>query len=71
MVDVTLQQPEECVRNAEGQLQSTLGESNGTAGIKIKGEVRQGQAVAIGASRPTKWAADRRRCLLQDQHIHS
>lgn len=37
-------------KDAEGKLQSSLGELSGDAGMKIKGEIKQGQAAAMGAS---------------------
>ncbi|MFY8149606.1 MAG: CsbD family protein [Prochlorococcaceae cyanobacterium] len=46
-------------KDAEGKLESALGELTGDAGMKIKGEVKQGQAVAMGVSSDIKRAADR------------
>jgi uncharacterized protein YjbJ (UPF0337 family) len=48
-------------KDAEGKLQSALGELTGDAGMKIKGEVKQGEAAAMGASSDIKRAADRMR----------
>jgi uncharacterized protein YjbJ (UPF0337 family) len=48
-------------KDAEGKMQSALGELTGDAGMKIKGEVKQGQAAAMGASGDIKRAAERMR----------
>jgi uncharacterized protein YjbJ (UPF0337 family) len=42
-------------------MQAALGELTGDAGMKIKGEVKQGQAAAMGASSDIKRAAERMR----------
>jgi uncharacterized protein YjbJ (UPF0337 family) len=48
-------------KDAEGKMQAALGELTGDAGMKIKGEVKQGQAAAMGASSDIKRAAERMR----------
>ncbi len=44
-------------KDAEGKMQSALGELTGDAGMKIKGEVKQGQAAAMGAASDLKKGA--------------
>lgn len=48
-------------KDAEGKMQAALGELTGDAGMKIKGEVKQGQAAAMGAGNDIKRAAERMR----------
>lgn len=44
-------------KDAEGKMQSALGELTGDTGMKVKGEVKQGQAAAMGVSAGLKKGA--------------
>ena len=45
-------------KDAEGKMQSALGELTGDAGMKIKGELKQGQAAAMDAGSDLKKGAE-------------
>lgn len=53
-------------KNAEGKLQSAMGELTGDNSMKVKGEVKQGQAAAMSATSDLKRGAKKAARQLSD-----